>query len=154
MGFDDEDDALWANGIKSGIEAAGWTAVRADKEDHTDRIDDWILNQISKAAFVVADTTENNPGVCFEAGYAQGLGVPVIWTTREDMTKPGSADSEANGDHGQEEDHQLHFDLRQYNHLTWAPGKQADLADDLEQRIRHKVGDGGRTPGMRSPFME
>lgn len=153
MGFDDAYDALWAEGIKPAVEAAGWTPVRADKEEHTDRIDDWILNKIDEAAFVVADTTENNPGVCFEAGYARGRGIPVIWVTREDMTNSGASEDSSGDDADGEEDQTLHFDLRQYNHLRWTEGEEGDLAGALEQRIRHRVGAGGRAGEARSPFV-
>ena len=54
-------------------------------------------------------------GVYYEAGFARGLGIPVISTCRED------------------ERGKLHFDTRQYNHIFWkAP---ADLADQLHDRV-------------------
>jgi hypothetical protein len=44
-----------------------------------------------------------------------GLGMPVIWTCREDDVD------------------NLHFDTRQYNHIVWA--EPADLKEKLALRI-------------------
>jgi len=48
-----------------------------------------------------------------------GLGIPVIWTCREDHKK------------------NLHFDTRQYNHIFWAD--EADLFEKLGQRIEATI---------------
>jgi len=59
--------------------------------------------------------TGQRGGVYFEAGFALGLGKPVIWTCRsDDMEK-------------------LHFDTRQYNHVTW--NTPIELKDKLVNRI-------------------
>lgn len=142
MDFGKDFEDLWTEGIEPGIEAAGWTPARVDREEHAERIDDRILNRIDEAAFVVADTTGNNPGACFEAGYALGQGTPVIWTARQDTV---SSDGGKGG---------LHFDIRQYNHLTWEAGHESDLVEPLSERIRALMGE--RTPEerQRSPFVE
>lgn len=127
MPFGERFDALWETAIKQSISEAGWRPVRADEEHHNERIDDWILNQIKDARFVVVDTTDSNPGACFEAGYALALGRPVIWTVQETAMEEG-----------------LHFDIRQYNHLTWTSGDEDGLVNDLTERIISTVGDGPR----------
>jgi hypothetical protein len=43
-------------------------------------IDDQIRASILSARFVVADLTHANPGAYWEAGFAEGLGIPVIYT--------------------------------------------------------------------------
>ena len=42
-------------------------------------IDNIMRTQIRDAAFVLADLTHDNPGAYWEAGYAEGLGKPVIY---------------------------------------------------------------------------
>ena len=37
--------------------------------------------------FVVADVTNHRNGVYFEAGYAMGMGLPVIWMCHKDDMK-------------------------------------------------------------------
>lgn len=71
------------------------------KEHHIDRIDAKIINDINDSFFVVADVTQQKHGVYFEAGYAQGIGKPVIWCVRKGDLK------------------NVHFDTRQYNHIVW-----------------------------------
>lgn len=126
MSFAPEFDRLWSKGILPAFETSRRRAVRADRTEHTDRIDDWIMNQIRDCRFLLAETTASNAGVCFEAGYALGLRRPVIWIVREDSMAG------------------LHFDIRQYNHLKWKAGEEEQLAPRLAQRIMSLVGEGRR----------
>lgn len=43
-------------------------------------IDEIIRDQIRKATFVLSDLTHGNNGAYWEAGFAEGVGVPVIYT--------------------------------------------------------------------------
>lgn len=123
MSFSEGRTALFDSAIRPAVERAGWKAIRADRVHHTERIDDWILNQIRSSRFVVVDSTDDNPGASFEAGFALGVGRPVIWTVeREWMTKG------------------IHFDFRQFNHLRWESGKEANLVNPLVERIVAAVG--------------
>ncbi len=125
MSFDDDFSDLFNDALCPAIQSAGWRPVRADREHHVERIDDWIMNQISGARFLVVDSTAQNVGAIFEAGFALGLNRPVIWTVeKEDMGKG------------------LHFDIRQFNHLSWHKGHEAELVEPLEARILAAVGRG------------
>ncbi len=42
-------------------------------------IDDQIRSGLLAARFVVADLTHGNPGAYWEAGYAEGRGIPVLY---------------------------------------------------------------------------
>ena len=86
------------------------------------RIDDEIIARIRASAFVIADFTEHSPGVYFEAGFALGFGLPVIWTCRKDHMK------------------KLHFDTRQYNCIDWEAPEE--LAARLQPRIEAIAGKG------------
>lgn len=101
MSFDKELNLVWENGIKPAVEKAGYKPHRVDKEPHIDRIDAKIIADIKDSIFVVADVTQQKQGVYFEAGYALGLKLPVIWCIREDDLN------------------NVHFDTRQYNHIVW-----------------------------------
>jgi nucleoside 2-deoxyribosyltransferase len=85
---------------QTGNTERGYTAYRVDEEPHSDNIIFRIMAEIKNSRFVVADVTEQKNGVYFEAGYALGLGLPVIWTVRKDDAK------------------NVHFDTAQYNHDT------------------------------------
>lgn len=111
MSFSPEMNNAWKLGIKPSIEIAGFDPFRVDGEPHNDRIDLRIMMEIKNSRFLIADFSQQRHGVYFEAGYALGLGIPVIWSVR-------SADKES-----------LHFDTRQYNHIIW------ETNDDLKSQI-------------------
>ncbi len=106
MSFSDGMQSAWVDAIKPAIERAGYTAYRVDEELHSDNIIFKIMAEVKNSRFVVADVTEQKNGVYFEAGYALGLGVPVIWSVRKD-----DADK-------------VHFDTAQYNQIRWESVEQ------------------------------
>lgn len=115
---------LFFEGLEPGIRAARYKALRIDGVQHNNRIDDEIIAAIRRCKFLVADFSLNRGGVYFEAGFAMGLGRPVIWTVREDRTD------------------KIHFDNRQYNFVRWNPGKFGDFAIALQNRIEATIGRG------------
>ena len=124
MWFDKSLNRLYEDFIRLGIGDAGYNAFRIDRHDHNNRIDDEILANIRTSRFLVADFTENRGGVYFEAGFALGLGLPVVWLCREaDLKK-------------------VHFDTRQYNFIGWEPDRLGELRDRLKNRIVATIGQG------------
>ena len=115
MWFDQSLDQTWTEGFYRGLKEAGYDPVRVDLVHHNGKICDRIITEIRRSALLVADFTGNRGGVYFEAGYAAGFGIPVIWTCRE-------------SDVGQ-----LHFDTRQCNHIAWQ--QPSDLAEKLRDRV-------------------
>lgn len=83
--------------FEEAIKLAGYAPLRIDQLLHNNKIDDEILAAIRRSRFVVADFTGHRGGVYFEAGFALGLGIPVIWLCRQDHLE------------------KVHFDNRQYN---------------------------------------
>jgi hypothetical protein len=124
MWFDDDVLPLWTDGISLAIAAAGYDPKRIDQHEHTNKIDDEIVAMIRRSRFVVADFTGQRGGVYFEAGYALGLGLRVVWICRDDELSA------------------VHFDTRQYNFLVWEKGEYADLAKRLQNRIEATLGRG------------
>lgn len=116
MWFDATLRSVYEEGIRPALEATGYEAVRVDLVEHTGRIDDRILAEIRRSGLLIADFTGHRQGVYFEAGFALGLGVPVIWSCREDDIE------------------KAHFDTRQYNHLTW--NSATEIRERLEARVR------------------
>ena len=113
---DDKMGDAYDKGFDIGISEAGYKPVRIDRTEHNKKIDDEIIAQIRRSRFVVADFTGHRGGVYFEAGFALGLDIPVIWTCRRDNLND------------------LHFDIRQYNCIVW--DKPEDLAERLKKRIQ------------------
>ena len=115
MNFDDKLKCVYENSIRKAIEECKYEPIREDYEEFNEKICDKILVDIKKARFVIAEFTGQKHGVYFEAGYALGLGKPVIWICRNDDIE------------------NVHFDTRQYNHIVWESGK--DLYEKLVNRI-------------------
>ena len=130
MWFDDSMNEVWENAIEPGIEDAGYEAVRIDRKEHLNRIDDEIIAELRRARFVVADFTQGGDGarggVYYEAGFAHGRDIPVIFSCREDAIE------------------KVHFDTRQYNHIVWEAKKLGEFRDRLRMRICAVIGDGPR----------
>lgn len=126
MWFDDSVREVYENGISKGIEQAGYEPLRIDFKEHNNRIDDEIIATIKRCKFLVADLTGQRGGVYFEAGYALGLGLPVIWTCDTKHLK------------------KVHFDTRQYYFITWDREKLSELRDKLRYRIEATIGRGNK----------
>ena len=127
MWFDEKVKLVFEKAIKTGVEAAGYEPKRIDMHQHNNRIDDEIIAMIRKSKFMVADFTGQRGGVYFEAGFALGMGIPVIWLCRKDELK------------------KVHFDNRQYNFIVWEEGNLDDLAKKLQYRIEATIGKGRYT---------
>ena len=101
MSFSETMKSAWEKALKDAIKKAGYKPYRIDVEPHIDRIDAKIITEINNSRFLVADVTEQKHGVYFEAGYAIGYNLPVIWCVRKDDLS------------------NVHFDTRQYSHVVW-----------------------------------
>ena len=120
MWFHPTMDEAYEDGIRQAIEDSGYQAIRIDRKEHINRIDDEIVAEIRRSGFLIADFTQDadgaRGGVYYEAGFASGLGLSVIYTARSGM------------------EGKIAFDTRQYNHIFW------DNPDDLRQRLRNRIG--------------
>ena len=131
MWFDRSMDEAYEHGIKPAIEQAGYTPMRIDrKDDLIDKIDDAIIAEIRRSRFLIADFTHGDQGarggVYYEAGFAQGIDIPVIFLCRNDVME------------------EVHFDTRQFFHIVWdSPG---DLQEKLCNRIVAHMGEGPEVP--------
>ena len=120
MWFNDSVDAVYSDALAPGIFAAGYEPYRIDQGNFLNKIDDEIIAQIRQSRFIVADFTHDPEGsvrgsVYYEAGFAYGLGIPVIFTAHEDA--------------------ELHFDTRQFPHILWKPNDLNTLRQELTNRI-------------------
>lgn len=115
MSFDSSLRTIYMEAVKPALEQTGYVALRLDDTHFNDKIDDRIVADIRKSGLVIADFTSQKGNVYFEAGFALGLGIPVIWTCRD-------TDIEA-----------VHFDTRQYNHIVW------ENADDLREKLIARI---------------
>ena len=73
--------------VEPGEENPRFKAVKIDTVEHINDINDEIIAQIRRSRFMVCDLTGYRGGVYFEAGFAYGLGLDVIYTCRKDWTE-------------------------------------------------------------------
>ena len=124
MSFAHELNEFFNRAMEPGVRAAGYEALRVDRTEHNNRIDDEIIAAIRQTKFLIADFTNNRGGVYYEAGFAKGLGHEVLWSVREDHLS------------------EVHFDTRQYNFLRWQMDDLPGFAKALQNRIEATVGKG------------
>lgn len=119
---DAELDAVFRNHFRPAVGLTGFELMRLDDEPRAGLIDDRLRLEIRTSRFMVADLSHANAGAYWEAGFAEGLGRPVIYTCRKDVfddpkTKP-------------------HFDTNHYLTVVWDPADPAAAADQLKTVIR------------------
>lgn len=126
MWFDPSMNEPYEYGLAAGVRDAGYDPYRVDRSHYNDKIDDKIITEIRRSRFLVADFTCGSTGVrggvYYEAGFAHGLRIPVKFTCRSDVISD------------------VHFDTRQYNHITWETA--VELREKLSLRITATLGDG------------
>ena len=115
-------DAVFRDYFKPAVQQAGFDLMRLDDEPRAGLIDDRLRLEIRTSRFMVADLSHANAGAYWEAGFAEGLGRPVIYTCRKTVfdnpdTKP-------------------HFDTNHYLTVVWDPAEPAAAAEQLKTVIR------------------
>lgn len=108
--------AVFESSIRPCLEELGCRVEHALDLATVDSIVEAIFAQISKADFLVADTTGSNPNVFYEIGYAHALGKKVLLLT-QDTTK-------------------IPFDIGGVKHIRYKPDSLNALGRDLR---RHAV---------------
>ena len=132
MWIDESVGSLFEKGIEPAINAAGYDAYLVNKDPGVDKIDDAVREEIRRSRFLVADVTHGEKGprgsVYYEIGIAHGIGIPLIFTCRQDLLN-----------------NELPFDTRQHKHIPWRTNREHELIDDLRSVIIERVGFGKRS---------
>jgi len=110
--------------IENGVSDAGYKPFRVDQKEHNNDITDEIIAGIRGSKFLVADLTGHRNGVYYEAGFAKGLGLEVVWLCRESDKKD------------------RHFDIEHLNCIFWDGDKLPELTKALTNRIVATIGRG------------
>ncbi|MBI1825164.1 MAG: hypothetical protein HY287_12220 [Planctomycetes bacterium] len=112
---------LYDLAIEPACKSAHWAVKKANTVPHNDQIMGQVLQDIRVAPFVIADLTENNPGVYYEAGFAHSLKKSVIFCCPKDQKK-------------------VHFDVSGINQIRYSV--REDLRSQLENNILFTQGEG------------
>ncbi len=139
MWFCDEMFNVFNSTISKAIEKAGFESLIIPMKEFNDDVRDNIIAQIRRSRFIVADFTGQRGGVYFEAGFAYGLGIPVIYSCQEDwFNKTIEIDEDVYVDGEKmkgkvKQTREAHFDVNHFNFIVWK--NQDDLYDKLLNRI-------------------
>ncbi len=115
-------DGIVENTFKPAVKQTGFDLVRLDDKPKAGLIDDRLRVEIRTSRFLIADLSRDNPGAYWEAGYAEGLGRPVIYTCEK--TKFENPDTTP------------HFDTNHHLTIPWDSNNLQEAAKQLKVTIR------------------
>jgi nucleoside 2-deoxyribosyltransferase len=126
MQFDDPDlDLVIEKSFRPAVQRAGFELRLITDRQPAGLIDDQLRVALRTSRFVIADLTHHNRGAYWEAGFAEGLGRPVIYTCREKEWH----------------DQKTHFDTNHLVTVIWSSDKLEDAAQKLTATIRATLPD-------------
>ena len=126
MQFDDSElESFVENIVKPAVkEGIGYDLVDMRDVARAGVIDDIMRVQIRDSAFVIADLTHDNHGAYWEAGYAEGLGKPVVYICeRTKFDKDRS-----------------HFDTNHCTTVLWSKDERERFSRELIATLRRSLG--------------
>lgn len=124
MKFGDPDlDAFVDNVVKPAVTEAGYELERVSDRPRAGVIDQVMRVKIRDAPFVLADLSHDNNGAYWEAGFAEGLGKPVIYLCQTDKWSTTKT----------------HFDTNHCETIDWHPEKAQAFKERLVAIIRNSM---------------
>lgn len=113
---------IFKNVIILSVKDTGFDIRKLDDVRRAGLIDDKLRVEIRRSKFVLADLTDENRGAYWEAGFAEGLGIPVIYLCED----------------GKFEKEKPHFDTNHYLIVKWYKNAErwGEFADELKSTIR------------------
>lgn len=109
--------------FRPAVGETGFELKRLDDDPRAGLIDDHLRVEIQGARFLIADLTHRNSGAYWEAGYAEGLGKPVIYTCERSVFDSGGS----------------HFDTSHHLHVLWEETGLKDAVRRLKATIRATI---------------
>jgi len=126
MKYGDSDlDRIVNEYFKPAIASTGFELHRLDDAPKAGLIDDRLRVEIRTSRFLISDLTHENAGAYWEAGFAEGLGKPVIYTCEKSKF----------------ESQKTHFDTNHHLTVIWDKDKPELAAEHLKATIRATLPD-------------
>ncbi len=144
--------ALWFNktvrekvspAIEGAIQDAGYTPLLIDRDLRTHSIPDQVVHQLRQSRFVVADLTSHRlddtdelgrRNVYYEAGFAAGAGLEVIFTCRKNCY----------------DEKKVASDIRHFHVVLWDGQSLESFRQELQERILARVRSGRDYVGVNA----
>lgn len=105
------------------VAQTGFVLRNIDDEPKMGPIDDRMRVEIQASRFMVSDLTHDNNGAYWEAGYAEGLRKPVIYTCEEAVFNERST----------------HFDTNHLQTVLWSLEHPQEAVEKLKASIRATI---------------
>jgi hypothetical protein len=118
---DQDLDNLVEKYLRPAVKQTGYDLRSLAESARAGLIDDRLRVEIRRSRFLVADLTHGNNGAYWEAGFAEGIGLPVIYTCRKDIF---------------ESPQKPHFDTNHHLTVVWDPAVPHAAAEQLKAVIR------------------
>jgi hypothetical protein len=115
-------DRLVNDHFRPAVAQTGFELRRLDDDPRAGLIDDRLRVEIRSARFLIVDLTHRNAGAYWEAGYAEGLGKPVIYTCERTKFREAS-----------------HFDTNHHLHVLWTLDAVDAAVKELKATIRATI---------------
>lgn len=122
FGFPDL-DALVANHFAPAVGATGFDLRRLDHAPQAGIIDNRLRVEIRRSRLLLCDVTHGNQGAYWEAGFAEGIGLPVIYTCEASVLAAKK----------------VHFDARNFLVVSWELGREKEAVELLKAAIRNTL---------------
>ena len=118
-----ETDALYKDFLKQAVNETGLKLVRIDEIARAGIIDNNMRLEIRKSCLLLSELTHDNSGAYFEAGFAEGMDIPVIYLCEK----------------GKFKEHKTHFDTNHCTTIIWEKGKESEAMEQLKATIRLSI---------------
>lgn len=126
MKFGDSNlDAIVATVFKHAVRQTGFELYKLVDKPKAGPIDDRMRVEIRTSRFLIADLTHENAGAYWEAGFAEGLGKPVIYTCEKEKFDKDKT----------------HFDTNHQLTIKWDKNNPEEAAEELKATIRATLPD-------------
>jgi hypothetical protein len=110
--------------IKPAVAALGYDLIDMRDAAEAGVIDNLMRARIRDAAFVLVDLTHANAGAYWEAGYAEGLGKPVLYLCNQQVF----------------EEKGTHFDTNHCTTVQWNADESSAFTEQLTATLRQSLG--------------
>jgi len=122
---DPELDKIADDFFRPAVKQTGFELVDLSDSARAGLIDDRLRVEIRRSRFLVADLTHGNNGAYWEAGFAEGMGLPVIYTCKKKEKKESDSPRL-----------ETHFDTNHHLTVVWDPANPRAAAEELKAVIR------------------
>lgn len=120
---DERLDGFVSTVVKPAVKSLGFDLIDMRDAAQAGVIDNIMRMKIRDAAFILADLTHDNSGAYWEAGFAEGLGKPVLYLCEE--SKFSKAKS--------------HFDTNHCTTVCWSEDKAREFTETLIATLRNSL---------------